>query len=55
MLVSTLLHMSLGVHVHIFLLKRTAGLRVYLYSTFSDNSKMSSKMFIPIYTPISNL
>ena len=36
-------------------LEKTAGLRVCLYSTFSDNSKMSSKMFIPIYTPISNL
>ena len=54
-LISTLLHLSPGVHVHIFLLKRTAGLRVCLYSTFSDNSKMSSKVFIPIYTPISSL
>ena len=36
-------------------LEENAGLRFYLYSTFSDNSEMSSKMFIPIYTPISNL
>lgn len=42
------------VYVHVFLLKRTAGLRVCLYSTFSDNSKMSSKMLTPIYTPVSN-
>lgn len=53
--VSTLLQLSPGAHVHTFLLKRTAGPRVRRCSTFLDNSKLSSKMFAPIYTLNSTL